>query len=294
MLGEKGAAVVRAFCEHLPDPEGTLAVVIGRDAAVADDHGDAIRAAAERAGVTHSSQRAAAQRALPPPDVVVAAGWRHLIYTTAQLIVLHDSPLPRYRGFAPLVNMLINGEPELAATALYAVRDYDAGDVIATRTAPVAYPLRIAEAITLVARLYYELAADLAGRLLAAGGQRLPATPQDHAAATYSIWRDREDYRLDLALDAERLARTVDALGYPYAHARLRLDGTEVAVRAAEALPHIRHEVPAVGKVMFATPDSCTVACGAGALRITEAQYLAGPRAGASIFPLEGFRKRFA
>lgn len=39
-----------------------------------------------------------------------AIGWRWLIKDEKNLIVFHDSLLPKYRGFAPLVNYLINNE----------------------------------------------------------------------------------------------------------------------------------------------------------------------------------------
>lgn len=39
-----------------------------------------------------------------------AIGWRWLIKDEKNLIVFHDSLLPKYRGFAPLVNCLINNE----------------------------------------------------------------------------------------------------------------------------------------------------------------------------------------
>ncbi|RXJ95863.1 hypothetical protein CRU94_04425 [Arcobacter sp. AHV-9/2010] len=37
-------------------------------------------------------------------------GWRWLIKNESNLIVFHDSLLPKYRGFAPLVNCLVNNE----------------------------------------------------------------------------------------------------------------------------------------------------------------------------------------
>lgn len=39
-----------------------------------------------------------------------AIGWRWIIKNERKLIIFHDSLLPRYRGFAPLVNTLINNE----------------------------------------------------------------------------------------------------------------------------------------------------------------------------------------
>jgi methionyl-tRNA formyltransferase len=39
-----------------------------------------------------------------------AIGWRWIIKDNNNLIVFHDSLLPKYRGFAPLVNSLISNE----------------------------------------------------------------------------------------------------------------------------------------------------------------------------------------
>ena len=39
-----------------------------------------------------------------------AIGWRWIIKNETNLIVFHDSLLPKYRGFAPLVNTLVSNE----------------------------------------------------------------------------------------------------------------------------------------------------------------------------------------
>ena len=59
-----------------------------------------------------------------------AIGWKWIIDNTSQLIVLHDSLLPKYRGFSPLVNSLINGDTLTGVTALFASSEYDKGEII--------------------------------------------------------------------------------------------------------------------------------------------------------------------
>ena len=216
-----------------------------------------------------------------------------MIDTTVSLVVFHDSPLPRYRGFAPLVNMLINGESTLTVTVLHAAEDYDAGAIIDQASVAITYPLTIAEAIARVSQLYRTLAQRLASQYLKRG-VIATGTPQAEEQATYSIWRDEEDYHLNLTEHCERVARTIDALGPPYQGARLHVNDQLVRVSAAEALPNIRQEVPAVGKVMKQSASSVTVCCGTGAICITEAQYLdTSGVPSTSIFPLPSFRLRF-
>ena len=93
----------------------------------------------------------------------IAIAWRWLIpiETHNTLIILHDSLLPKYRGFAPLVNMLINHEPSIGVTALFANEEFDRGDIICQKSDSVVYPIRIDEAIEKVSKLYVEIVLDI-------------------------------------------------------------------------------------------------------------------------------------
>jgi methionyl-tRNA formyltransferase len=118
------------------------------------------------------------------------------------LIVLHDSLIPRYRGYAPLVSALVNGEREVGVTALLGAPEIDHGDVIAQKSLAVCYPAKINDVIDRIAKLYSEIVLELVAQLKATGS--VTATPQDHTRATYSLWRDEEDYNMDWTASAER------------------------------------------------------------------------------------------
>src|SRR5438477_626426 len=60
----------------------------------------------------------------------ILIGWQWLVIADGKTIVLHDSLLPRYRGFAPLVNSLINGEKEIGVSAFISTEGYDEGPLI--------------------------------------------------------------------------------------------------------------------------------------------------------------------
>ena len=85
---------------------------------------------------------------------MIVAGWRWLLPSTEKLIVLHDSLLPRYRGFNPLVSQLIDKEERLGVTAFFASDRYDCGDIINQPSIKVSYPLKINEAIERVCNCY--------------------------------------------------------------------------------------------------------------------------------------------
>jgi methionyl-tRNA formyltransferase len=77
------------------------------------------------------------------PDVIVATNWRTWIppsiFRLPRLGTLnvHDSLLPAYAGFAPLIWALINGEEQVGVTAHMMDDDLDAGDIVLQRAVPV-------------------------------------------------------------------------------------------------------------------------------------------------------------
>ena len=54
-------------------------------------------------------------------ELALAIGWKKLINSSyQQVVVLHDSLLPKYRGWNPLLTALINGDSRIGSTALIA------------------------------------------------------------------------------------------------------------------------------------------------------------------------------
>jgi methionyl-tRNA formyltransferase len=202
--------------------------------------------------------------------------------------VIHDSLLPRYRGFAPLPTALINGEELIGVTALYASEEYDRGDIIAQQAVSITYPIKIQQAIDALASAYVELAISIGKAILS--GLTLPARPQDESLASYSPWRDEDDYRINWSLDAAAIKRFIDALGPPYKGASSQLDGKLVRVLDASIEPDIRIEQRSPGKVMFIRDGLPVVACGVGLLKLMDVRDAIGAE---TILPLTRFRSRF-
>ncbi|SFT33587.1 methionyl-tRNA formyltransferase [Lachnospiraceae bacterium XBD2001] len=221
----------------------------------------------------------------------VAIGWRWMIQgDISRLVVLHDSLLPKYRGFAPLANMLINKEPQIGVTALFAGEEFDDGDIIDSRSAMVNYPIKIEEAIQIVKYLYYEIVAGIVDKLQEQ--IELPRIKQDNTEVSYSCWRDKDDYIIDWnSWDVDKIARVVDAVGFPYEGARTSLNGEQIIID--EAAPHRDYHVEAaedhIGKMLFVQNQHPFVVCKDGLLEIISAHYLDGK----SILPLKKYRSRF-
>jgi methionyl-tRNA formyltransferase len=283
-MNEKGLAVLRAML-GAGRAEAIAAVVVQEDPAVEQDFFEEIMTVAETAGV-RTIRRG---EPLPPHAFSAAVGWRFMIHDERRLVVFHDSLLPRYRGFAPLVNALINGESEIGVTALWGEERYDSGAIIDQASAAVAYPLTIQQAIDTVTPLYERLAVEIAGRLLA--GEQLAGREQDDRRATYSIWRDEDDYRIDWSEDAATVARFIDAVGPPYKGACSYVDQRKLRILEADVVEdEFTFEIRHPGKIFSISDGIPAVVCGEGLLRLTS---VADAQSGASVLPWTRLRTRF-
>jgi methionyl-tRNA formyltransferase len=285
LMTRKGLAVLEAVVSRF-GAEAVGRVVGCPDPAAAKDYCDEIREFAVKHGIVYQQRTAMA----PPEvdEVCLAAGWRWLIGGTSRLVVIHDSLLPRYRGFAPLVSCLIEAEPRIGATALLGADGYDEGDIVAQHAVEVTYPVKVADAIELLTPVYERLACDVVGRVMS--GQPLAGRPQRHADATYSLWRDEDDYRIDWSQPAARIRRLVDAVGYPYRGASCVVDGRLARLLEVSERPDVTVVNRTPGKVIFMEKSCPVVVCGAGLLAI---ERLLDDETGASLLPLQRFRTRF-
>lgn len=219
----------------------------------------------------------------------IAISWRWIIpiSETNKLIVLHDSLLPKYRGFAPLVNMLINSEERVGVTALFANKEFDRGDIIAQRSAKVQYPIRIQDAIELISPLYAQTVVDIFSQLSA--GQSLASKSQNEQEASYSLWRDEEDYHIDWSDEASSIQQMIFSVGYPYKGAYSLVEGEKLRIIDCETVEDVVIENRTPGKILFMEEGKPVVVCGKGLLRLTQVTN----DEGVNMLPLQKFRLRF-
>lgn len=281
----KGLAVVRALTEQ--DPRGVALVVASRDPAVDRDYYDEIRAECLRYDIPFADRADAVGVTTP---FVLAVSWRWMIdlRDNTELIVFHDSLLPHYRGFNPLVTAIIAGDREAGVTALLASDEYDRGDTIDHESITLRQPARIAEAIEDMAAAYRTLALRIAQRLRV--GDPLAGTPQDESQASYSLWRDDDDYEIDWSLDAEAIVTFIGAVGSPYLGARTSVNGVPARVWEAMCVPDVTIANRQPGKVIFLREGEPVVVCGTGLVRISA---LTDDATSDSLLPLRRFRSRF-
>jgi methionyl-tRNA formyltransferase len=288
LLGKKGFKVLQDICDSnglnlLTD------VVASRDSGVDNDFYDEIRDFCIFKGVLFHDRLSQSFSTSEYEGYLIAVGWKWMLPSGNKVLVIHDSILPRYRGFAPLVNTLINGELVIGATAVFADVHYDKGKIVAQYSKSICYPIKICEAIELMCNVYIEIARRLIDAI--SKNEILKGIEQNESLASYSLWRDEHDYWIDWAWDAEKIKRFVDAVGVPYAGARTFCNDVIAIINSVELIEdvQINDRCSAVGKVIFIRDIYPVVVCGQGLIKITDMKTLQGE----SLMPLKNFRTRF-
>jgi methionyl-tRNA formyltransferase len=184
---------------------------------------------------------AAEQIAALEPDAVVLCAYgamvREPLLSRYEILNVHPSLLPRWRGAAPIERAIMAGDRGTGVSIMRLVAELDAGPVCASLEADIAGEDDFG---TLSERL-----ASLGAQLLLDALQRPRIyVPQDDAAATYAEKITTADRLLDPGEPAAALERRVRAL-HPHIGARLT-DGlgvetarlTEEPVVAGELVAH--------------------------------------------------------
>ncbi|WP_406316092.1 methionyl-tRNA formyltransferase [Streptosporangium sp. NBC_01639] len=202
------------------------------------------------------------------PDLIVANNWRTWIppqiFTLPRhgILNVHDSLLPAYAGFSPLIWALINGEKEVGVTAHMMNAELDAGDIVVQRAVPVGPGDTTTDlfhrTVDLIAPIVTEALA-----LIASG--RTDWTPQERAKASFFHKRSIEDGNIDWTWPAEDIERLVRAQSDPYPNAFTYYKGERIRVLKASVSKGVYGGTP--GRVFIREGDGIVIVAGAEARR---------------------------
>ena len=168
------------------------------------------------------------------PDVLVVCAFGALIkeelLAAHQILNVHPSLLPRWRGAAPIERAIMAGDSTTGVSIMELTAGLDSGPVCLEESEPIGPE---------------DTYGTLAQRLQRIGGELLvraldespPCAEQDEARVTYADKITAADRQLDPSRPAEELERTVRALT-PHIGAYVALaDGTPLGVREARVGP---------------------------------------------------------
>jgi len=168
------------------------------------------------------------------PDLIVVSGWYHIIkeeileIPPKGIIGLHASLLPHYRGGAPLVWQLINGEKKAGITLFYMERGTDTGDVIGQSEVVIEEEDDISTLYKKVGDKGIEL---LQNYLPQIAEERAPRKQQTDVER-YRVYPQRkaEDGRIDWSGNARDIYNFVRAQTKPYPGAFSTYNGQPVSI----------------------------------------------------------------
>ncbi len=178
-------------------------------------------------------------------EVLFVVGWRFKIPPEISeifdkgIIVFHDSLLPKYRGFAPLFWVLINGEKETGVTAFYIAEEIDSGEIIFQRRIRINSSDDINTLTNRIVKAYCEILNNIIERL--STDKELPKIPQDEKQATYCTWRSPEDAKINWEDDVTKIYNLIRASKEPFYLPYTLFEGKRLYILDAEVSRHRKY-----------------------------------------------------
>ncbi|HTA13364.1 MAG TPA: methionyl-tRNA formyltransferase [Solirubrobacteraceae bacterium] len=219
---------------------------------------------AQPESVNHPAVRELIAGASPAAVIVCAFGAlvKEPLLSDYELLNVHPSLLPRWRGAAPIERAMIAGDERTGVSIMRLTAGLDSGPVCAA----LGEPIRPGDTYGSLAARLERLGGDLLVEALDTldRGEPLPFADQDDELATYAEKIAAPDRLLDPARPALELERVVRALS-PHIGARVALsDGTLLGVQRAV----LAQAPPSLAPGVQASDGRLLLGCAQGALEL--------------------------
>lgn len=215
------------------------------------------------------------------PDLIVVAAYGHILPPAILelprfgCLNVHTSLLPKYRGAAPIQWAIANGDAETGVTIMQMDAGMDTGGIVAQQSTPIAPE---DDSQTLHDRLAALGASLLATTIPGYVSGACPVRPQPAEGASHAPKVTKADGHLQWSLPAKRLWNRIRAFTpWPGAYTFPQPPGKRQMLKIwhAEVLENAAGQP---GAVLAADKAGIVIACGSGALRVTELQPEGGRR----------------
>lgn len=226
--------------------------------------------------------------ALQPDVIAVVAYGRILPQKVLDIpklgcVNIHASLLPQYRGSAPYQWAVLDGLKETGVTAQHMAAKMDAGDIIDVAKTPIGENETAGELLDRLAVLGAEL---LSRTLTKFQNGTAVGNPQNEAEVSFAPMLDKSMCPIDWSKPARKVHDHVRGL-HPWPVATAQLAGTNFKIHATRVV----EGAGAPGQILALTKTGLVVACGEGAVEISQLQAEGGKRMAAPDYfrghPLE-------
>ncbi len=207
------------------------------------------------------------------PDIIIQVGWSQIIkeeiinLPPKGTVGFHASPLPKFRGGAPVNWAIIKGKKEWATTFFYMDTDVDSGDIIGQKKLNIDFEDTVKDVYEKVTLKDIELLEEYLP-LLKEG--EAPRKPQDDSEATYVERRKPEDGVIDWTKSSYEIYNWIRALTHPYPGAFTFYDGKKVLIWDSKASEKESHRKP--GTIVNMSSEGIEVSTSDGILVLTRLQ----------------------
>ena len=228
-------------------------------------------------------------RALKPDICAVVAYGRILPQKVLDIptfgcINIHASILPKYRGSAPYQWAVLDGLTETGVSAMYLVREMDAGDIIEVSKTPIGENETAGELLDRLAVLGADLLSKTLTRFSESGA--VPAVPQNPAEVSYAPMLDKTMCPINWNKTARQVHNHVRGL-HPWPVATTQIQGKTFKIHETRVVDGQGNP----GQILELNKKGLVIACGEGAVEIRSLQAEGGKRMAAPDYfrghPLE-------
>ena len=180
----------------------------------------------------------------------------------------HASLLPRWRGAAPIQRAIMAGDKETGMMVMKMEAGLDTGPVALTQKVTITPFMTAGELHDQLRQVGAELMVE-AMAILESGA--LPLTPQAPHGATYARKIDKAETRVDWSKTAAEVHNYIRGLSpFPGAWCEMEIGGKLERIKLLRTIPVSENGAP--GSML----NGLTIACGNGAVVITELQRAGG------------------
>ena len=171
------------------------------------------------------------------PDLILAIGWYFMIpdqmikIAAKGAVGIHGSLLPKYRGNAPFVWAIINGEKETGVSLFYFEKGVDEGDIIAQQKFPIEENDTIKEVLEKAKIASVKILLDNLQPLADGTATRIV---QDNSNATIFPKRTPADGLIDWNWDHTRIKNFIRAQTRPYPGAFTQINNKKIIIWDAD------------------------------------------------------------
>ena len=198
------------------------------------------------------------------PDLIFSVGWRRLLPESIFQIPkfgifnLHDSLIPKYRGFAPINWAIINGENETGLTIHYIDKGIDTGDILLQKKIDI----KLQDTAFDIYKKLLDISSDMMHEIIIQieNNKLNPQSQSNMQKGFFCCRRFPRDGKINWNEDRSKTYNLIRASSDPYPNAFFFFEDKKYYVKKAVLL-HDDFRGPA-GRICSITKDGIIVTCG--------------------------------